>query len=241
MASDTSDLAAVGEDSPPEAIVAWALRRFAGRELVVTTSFGMEGCVLIDMVARHGVPVPVVWLDTMFLFPETYALRDRLAARYPHLRFENRGTSLAPEAQARQFGPELWRRDPDLCCRLRKIEPMRRALAGVDAWLTGLTRSQSAARAELRAVEWDWTYQLVKVNPLAGWDRGRVWEYVRAHDVPYNELHERGYPTLGCTHCTAPVPGAGPRDYSRSGRWAGTAKTECGLHQDGPRPFARKA
>jgi phosphoadenosine phosphosulfate reductase len=241
MTSDTSDLAAVGEDSPPEAIVAWALRRFAGRELVVTTSFGMEGCALIDMVARHGVPVPVVWLDTMFLFPETYALRDRLAARYPHLRFENRGTSLAPEAQARQFGPELWRRDPDLCCRLRKIEPMRRALAGVDAWLTGLTRSQSAARAELRAVEWDWTYQLVKVNPLAGWDRGRVWEYVRAHDVPYNELHERGYPTLGCTHCTAPVPGAGPRDYSRSGRWAGTAKTECGLHQDGPRPFARKA
>jgi phosphoadenosine phosphosulfate reductase len=241
MASDTSDLAAVGEDSPPEAIVAWALRRFAGRELVVTTSFGMEGCALIDMVARHGVPVPVVWLDTMFLFPETYALRDRLAARYPHLRFENRGTSLAPEAQARQFGPELWRRDPDLCCRLRKIEPMRRALAGVDAWLTGLTRSQSAARAELRAVEWDWAYQLVKVNPLAGWDRSRVWEYVRAHDVPYNELHERGYPTLGCTHCTAPVPGAGPRDYSRSGRWAGTAKTECGLHQDGPRPFARKA
>jgi phosphoadenosine phosphosulfate reductase len=241
MTSDTSDLAAVGEDSPPEAIVAWALRRFAGRELVVTTSFGMEGCALIDMVARHGVPVPVVWLDTMFLFPETYALRDRLAARYPHLRFENRGTSLAPEAQARQFGPELWRRDPDLCCRLRKIEPMRRALAGVDAWLTGLTRSQSAARAELRAVEWDWAYQLVKVNPLAGWDRSRVWEYVRAHDVPYNELHERGYPTLGCTHCTAPVPGAGPRDYSRSGRWAGTAKTECGLHQDGPRPFARKA
>jgi len=241
MANDGPHTAAIGEESPPEEIVAWTLRRFAGRELVVTTSFGMEGCALIDMVARHGVPIPVVWLDTMFLFPETYALRDRLAARYPHLRFENRGTTLTPGAQAQQFGPELWRHDPDLCCALRKVQPMRPALEGVDVWLTGLTRSQGAERAALRAVEWNWTYQLVKVNPLAGWDRGRVWEYVRAHDVPYNELHERGYPTLGCTHCTRPVPGAGPRDYSRSGRWAGTAKTECGLHRDAPRHLARKA
>jgi phosphoadenosine phosphosulfate reductase len=241
MPSNTPDAVTVGEESPPEAIVAWALRRFAGRELVVTTSFGMEGCALIDMVARHRVPVPVVWLDTMFLFPETYALRDRLAVRYPHLRFENRGTALTPEAQAEQFGPELWRQDPDLCCVLRKVEPMRRALHGVDVWLTGLTRSQGADRAALRVVEWDWQYQLVKVNPLAAWNRARVWEYVRAHDVPYNELHERGYPTLGCTHCTAPVPGAGPRDYSRTGRWAGTSKTECGLHRDLPRHFARKA
>jgi phosphoadenylyl-sulfate reductase (thioredoxin) len=213
MASDTPGAEPVGEESAPEEIVAWTLRRFAGHELVVTTSFGMEG----------------------------YALRDRLAARYPHLSFENRGTTLTPEAQAEQFGPELWRHDPDLCCVLRKVEPMRRALQGVDVWLTGLTRSQSAERAALRVVEWDWKYQLVKVNPLAAWDRARVWEYVRAHDVPYNELHERGYPTLGCTHCTVPVPGAGPRDYSRTGRWAGTSKTECGLHRDVPRHFARKA
>ena len=240
-ASDTPDPAAISEDSTPEEIVAWALRRFAGRELVVTTAFGMEGCALIDMVARHGVPVPVVWLDTGFLFPETYALRDRLATRYPHLRFENRGTALTPEAQAGQFGPELWRHDPDLCCALRKLEPMGRALAGVDVWLTGLTRSQGGERSALRVVEWNWRYQLVKVNPLAAWDRARVWEYVRTHDVPYNELHDRGYPTLGCTHCTAPVPGASPRDYSRSGRWGGTSKTECGLHRDAPRPFARKA
>jgi phosphoadenosine phosphosulfate reductase len=100
MASDTPGAEPVGEESAPEEIVAWTLRRFAGHELVVTTSFGMEGCALIDMVARHGVTVPVVWLDTMFLFPETYALRDRLAARYPHLSFENRGTTLTPEAQA---------------------------------------------------------------------------------------------------------------------------------------------
>jgi phosphoadenosine phosphosulfate reductase len=220
----------IGEDSPPEAIVSWALDRFAGRELVVTTSFGMEGCALIDMVARHGRSVPVLYLDTMFLFPETLALRDRLIARYPHLRFENRGTTLTPEQQEAIHGAELWRRNPDACCRLRKVEPMRRALAGVDVWLTGLMRSQSPARASIKAVEWDWRFQLLKVNPLAGWDRAKVWDYIQRHNVPYNELHERGYPTIGCTHCTVAVPGARPDTYSREGRWAGREKTECGLH-----------
>ncbi|HEX6617738.1 MAG TPA: phosphoadenylyl-sulfate reductase [Gemmatimonadales bacterium] len=241
MASNAPAPITIDEESAPEDIVAWALHRFAGRELVLTTSFGMEGCALIDIVARRLVPARVVWLDTMFLFPETYALRDRLAARYQHLRFEQHGTTLTPEAQARRFGPELWRRDPDRCCALRKVEPMRRVLTGVDVWLTGLTRSQGPTRAGLRAVEWDWTFQVIKVSPLAGWDRPRVWDYVRAHGVPYNELHERGYPTLGCVHCTLPVPGAGPRDYSRSGRWAGRTKTECGLHADAPSPLAGKA
>jgi phosphoadenosine phosphosulfate reductase len=220
----------IGEDSPPEAIVTWVLDRFAGRELVVTTSFGMEGCALIDMVARHGRSVPVIYLDTMFLFPETLELRDRLITRYPHLRFENRGTTLTPEQQEAVHGPELWRRNPDACCRLRKVEPMRRALEGVDVWLTGLTRSQSPARASIKVIEWDWRYHLLKVSPLAGWDRAQVWDYVQRHDVPYNELHERGYPTIGCTHCTVAVPGARPDTYSRAGRWAGVDKTECGLH-----------
>jgi phosphoadenosine phosphosulfate reductase len=241
LAQDTPAIAEIAEASTPEEIVAWTLRRFAGRHLVVTTSFGMEGCALIDMVARHGVALPVVYLDTMFLFPETYALRDRMVQRYPHLRFENRGTTLTPEAQAERFGPDLWHRDPDRCCALRKVEPMRRALAGVDVWVTGLMRSQGGERAEIRELQWNDAYQLVQVNPLAGWDRRRVWDYVRAHEVPYNELHERGYPTLGCTHCTAAVPDAGPRDYSRAGRWAGTDKTECGLHFDAPRQLVRKA
>src|SRR5215212_4753378 len=153
LAEESSD-----EVSTPEEIVAWTLRRFAGRNLVVSTSFGMEGCALIDMVARHGVPVPVVYLDTMFLFEETYALRDRMIARYPHLRFENRGTALTPEAQAERFGPELWRRDPNRCCAIRKVEPMKAALAGVDVWLTGIMRSQSPQRSALRVVEWDWSF-----------------------------------------------------------------------------------
>ena len=237
----TPAIAEIADASTPEEIVAWTLRRFAGQSLAVSTSFGMEGCALIDMVARHDVPLPVIYLDTMFFFPETYALRDRMIARYPRLRFENRGTTLTPEAQAERFGPELWRRDPDRCCALRKVEPMRQALAGVDVWITGLMRSQGGERATLRELQWNETYRLVQVNPLAGWDRRRVWDYVLAHDVPYNELHERGYPTLGCTHCTVAVADTGPRDYTRAGRWAGTDKTECGLHPDSSRPFARKA
>ena len=225
----------IGDDSPPEQVVAWMLDRFAGRELVITTSFGMEGCALIDMVAAHGRPVRVIYLDTMFLFPETYRLRDRVAERYPHLVFENRGTSLTPDEQARLFGPELWRRDPDACCRLRKVEPMRAALAGVDVWVTGLTRSQSAARSALQVVAWDWQYQLVKVNPLATWTRAQVYDYVRRRGAPYNVLHERGYPSIGCTHCTLPVPGNELGEYSREGRWTSEHKTECGLHRITPR------
>ena len=241
LTHEAPSLSEIDDPSTPEEIVAWTLRRFAGRRLVVSTSFGMEGCALIDMVARHGVSIPVIYLDTMFLFPETYALRDRMVARYPHLTFENRGTTLTPEAQAERYGPELWRREPDRCCALRKVEPMREALAGVEVWLTGLMRSQGGERANLRELQWNERYELIQVNPLAGWDRRRVWDYVLAHDVPYNELHERGYPTIGCTHCTLAVAGAGPRDYSRAGRWAGTDKTECGLHLGPAGHFARKA
>jgi phosphoadenosine phosphosulfate reductase len=232
LESETLEPVEIREDAEPRSIVAWTLERYAGRRIVLTTSFGMEGCALIDMVARHGQAIPVVYLDTMFLFPETYALRDRMVKRYPHLRFENRGARLTPREQEKRYGPELWRRDPDECCRIRKVEPMRHVLAHADVWMTGLMRSQSVDRAGLRAIEWDQRYQVQKVNPLAGWDRARVWEYVRRHDVPYNELHERGYPSIGCIQCTAAVRHAGPADYTRAGRWIGTSKRECGLHQN---------
>jgi phosphoadenosine phosphosulfate reductase len=230
MTSLAIDTTPAGEDAPPERIVSWLLERFADRRMVLTTAFGMEGCALIDMLSRHGRPIPVIWLDTGFLFPETHHLRQRLETRYPHLRFERYATSVSPEEQEAHFGPELWRRDPDACCRLRKVDPMRDALAGVDVWITGISRSQSAARANTRVVEWDWQYHVLKVSPLATWDRARVWEYVQAHDVPYNELHRQGYPTLGCTHCTVPVVGVKIGGYSREGRWAGSRKSECGLH-----------
>lgn len=225
--------ARINADSPAPDLVAWSLERFGPERLAITTSFGMEGCALIHMYAVHKVRLTVIYLDTMFFFPETYALRDRLAERYPHLTFVNRGTSLTPEEQARLYGDELWKRDPDLCCRLRKVDPMAEALRGADVWVTALRRSQSATRASLRTLEWDWKYQILKLCPLVQWERARIWEYIRENDVPYNELHERGYPTIGCTHCTVPVPGSTPADYTRAGRWKDTEKTECGLHGDG--------
>jgi len=220
----------IGEDTPTGQFIAWTLERFGASRLVLTTSFGMEGCALIDMYADLGAPLTVIYLDTGFLFRETYALRDQMVARYPHLSFISYGTSLTPFAQAVQYGSQLWRRDPDRCCEIRKVEPMREALAGVDVWVTGISRSQSESRAATPIIHWDWQYQLLKISPLVRWDRRQVWQYIQAHDVPYNPLHEQGYPTLGCTHCTKAVPGAGVADYSRAGRWSGTDKVECGLH-----------
>jgi phosphoadenosine phosphosulfate reductase len=220
----------IDESTPTDQFIAWTVERFRHRRVVITTSFGMEGCALIDMFAAQGAAPTVVYLDTMFFFPETYALRDRMVRRYPLITFVTRGTSLTPETQAARHGPELWRRDPDLCCWLRKVEPMGQALAGADAWVTAITRSQADSRKNTPLVAWDWQYQVVKISPLVKWDRARTWDYVRQHDVPYNELHERGYPTIGCTHCTVPVPGSSPGEYSRAGRWAESEKTECGLH-----------
>lgn len=186
---------------------------------------------MIDMLAALGQAAVVHYLDTHFLFAETHELRDRLAARYSNVRFVNAGTTLTPEEQAARHGDALWSRDPSLCCQLRKVEPMRALLAGADAWMTGIRRGQSADRAAARAVEWDQQFEVVKVSPLAEWTRERVWDYVRSRDVPYSRLHDQGYPTFGCTHCTSAVSGARPADYSRIGRWAGHEKTECGLHQ----------
>ena len=223
----------VDENSPTEQLIAWSLERFTDRNMVLTTSFGMEGCALIDMFARYQKPLAVVYVDTMFFFEETYELRDRLIERYPHLKFENRGTALTPEQQEAIYGPELWKRNPDLCCKIRKVDPMHEVMKEADVWITGLRRDQSKARANLRVMEWDWKYQLLKFNPFATWSRKEIWEYIQANNVPFNKLHEQGYPTVGCTHCTAPVPGSVIGEYSRAGRWAGTEKNECGLHGDG--------
>lgn len=224
----------IDETIATDEFIAWTLERFHGWPQVLTTSFGMEGCALIDMYARHGAPLQVVYLDTMFFFPQTYALRDRLIARYPHLEFVNRGTGLRPEEQARRYGPELWKTDPDLCCRLRKVEPMKEVMGEVDLWISAIRRDQAPDRAAVRLIEWDWKFQVLKVSPLAHWSRQEVWDYIRANGVPYNELHEQGYPSIGCTHCTKPVLGSGPHEYTRLGRWADREKTECGLHSRQP-------
>ncbi|MGP1272046.1 MAG: phosphoadenylyl-sulfate reductase [Phycisphaerales bacterium] len=225
----------LGPDTHPSEVIAWALDRFAAWSVAATTGFGMEGCALIDMLAQQGRRIRVIYIDTHFFFKETLELRDRLIERYPELTFINAGTMLTPERQHREHGPDLWKRDPDACCNLRKVQPLRRALRGVDAWFAAIRRDQSATRATTELVQWDWQYQLVKISPLAFWSRQRVWDYIRKNDIPYNPLHDQGYPSIGCTHCTARVPGLKPGDYSRAGRWPGTEKTECGIHRD-PHP-----
>jgi phosphoadenosine phosphosulfate reductase len=221
------------EDSSPEEIVAWTLNRFAHQRMVITTSFGMEGCALVDMFARYEQPMTVIYLDTMFFFPQTYALRDRMVERYPTMTFVNRGTTLTPQQQAELYGEELWKTNPSLCCHLRKVEPMAEVMKDVDVWITGIRRDQSSSRNNARAVDWNWKFEVLKISPLAHWDRRQVWEYVKTHDVPYNVLHEQGYPSIGCTHCTRAVEGVDIGDYSRVGRWFETDKTECGLHEHG--------
>jgi phosphoadenosine phosphosulfate reductase len=130
--------------------------------------------------------------------------------------------------QSERYGEALWLRDPDACCNLRKVEPNERALDGKTAWIAGMRRDQSKTRADIGIVEWDVKFNLVKLNPLASWDEKKVWSYIMANDVPYNELHDRGYPSIGCTNCTQPV---NPGDDPRSGRWAGLDKEECGIQE----------
>ncbi len=226
---------AAGPSGPartPQEVISWAFARFSHRRLVVTTAFGMEGCALIDMIASFGITTEITYLDTHFLFPETLELRDRLARRYPRLAFVNRGTAMTPDEQSVLHGDRLWLTDPDRCCAIRKIEPMRAVLAGADAWMTAIRRDQSETRAHIETIVWDSSFELVKISPLVAWTRAEVYAYVRERGVPISPLHDRGYPTFGCTHCTRPVAGAGPADYSREGRWAGLGKTECGLHVD---------
>lgn len=217
------------ETKQPQEVLAAAIERYASR-IVLACSFGAEDVVLVDMIHRIDPSVPLFYLDTDFLFSETYATRDRIIDQYglkpaQVLRVKS---LLTPERQAEEHGDALWSRDPDRCCQLRKVEPLTRVLKGFDAWITGIRRDQAPTRANAKLIEWDAKFGLVKVNPLAKWTWADVWTYIKIYEVPYNELHDHHYPSIGCTHCTKPVmPGEDPR----SGRWQGNAKTECGLHK----------
>ena len=219
-----------GADTSTEDFICWSLRRFKGWRTPFTPSFGMEGCVLIDMYASRGKPMEVLYLDTGFFFDETYALIERMKERYPQIEFSNGGTTMSPREQAEIYGEKLWETNPDLCCRLRKVDPLASVMASSDIWINSIRRSPSPSRAKMELLEWDERFGVLKLNPLAYWERDEVWTYVQEHDVPYNELHERGFPSIGCTHCTLAVEGAGPSEYTRLGRWSGIEKTECGLH-----------
>jgi phosphoadenosine phosphosulfate reductase len=159
------------------------------------------------------------------LFPETYALAEEAAQRYG-ISITRRRPALTLEAQERQEGAGLFARDPDRCCELRKVAPLADALRPYQAWVSGIRRDQTSARATTRMLHWSERHQLVKISPLAFWSERDVWRYIHAHDVPYNPLLDHGYPSLGCAPCTRRSAAADPR----AGRWTGFAKVECGIH-----------
>jgi len=217
------------EGKQPQDVVEAAIERYRGK-IVLACSFGAEDVVLVDMVHRIDPSVPLFYLDTEFLFPETYATRDRVIERYglkPAQVIQVKSL-LTAQQQAEEHGDALWSREPDRCCQVRKVEPLTRVLRGYEAWITGIRRDQAPSRANAGIVEWDQKFELVKINPLARWSWNDVWTYIKVYEVPYNPLHDQNYPSIGCTHCTAPVaPGEDPR----AGRWKNFAKTECGLHK----------
>lgn len=214
------------EESAPEVVLRWAIEEF-GSEVALATGFGTEGCVLVDMIAKIDPATRIFYLDTDLLFPETYDLRDQLAKRYG-VRFEKRSAYRSLEQQALRHGDKLWERDPDLCCKLRKVEPLKEMLSGLRAWITAIRRDQSPTRAHAPVVGDDAKFGLIKINPLARWTKQQVWKYIREHDVPYNSLYDQGYSSIGCVPCTTPVQ---INEDVRAGRWRGFQKTECGLHQ----------
>ncbi|MCL6515320.1 phosphoadenylyl-sulfate reductase [Alicyclobacillus sp.] len=210
----------------PQEILQVALERVPN--IALACSFGAEDMVLLDMLMKIHPDAQVFYLDTDLLFAETYSLIEQAKARYgiPNLRAVH--SELTVEAQAAQYGDRLWARDPNLCCDLRKVRPLTRVLDGLDGWITGIRRDQAPTRANAQVFEVDAKFGLVKVNPLAFWTWEQVWSYIRENDVPYNPLHDQGYPSIGCIHCTRPVR---PGEDLRAGRWSGFDKTECGLHR----------
>ena len=204
----------------PEEVLGFVLEHFPGR-VSLACSFQKEEAVLLEMLFALEPKARVFALDTHVLFPETFAVWREVERRYGTKIEVYEGPSLG--RQAAVHGDELWRSKPDLCCSIRKVEPLNRALADLDAWITGLRRDQSPARANAPKLGWDEQHELWKANPLAAWTDEDCLAYIEERDLPVNALHEQGYASIGCTHCTQ--PGAG-----REGRWAGTAKIECGLH-----------
>lgn len=210
---------------PPEELLRWAAEQFGERAALTCSFGGGAGMVLLDLVARHRLPIAVIFLDTGLLFPETYALAEEAERRYG-ISIQRRHPALSVKEQARAHGPELHAVDPDRCCGIRKVTPLAEALGPYRAWVSGIRRGQTAERAATEPVAWSAKHGLLKLSPLATWDEREVWRYLSAHGVPYNPLLDQGYPSLGCAPCTRPA-GA---DDPRGGRWSGFAKTECGLH-----------
>lgn len=212
-------------DATPQAILRWAVDAFHPR-LTMATAFGAEGCCLIHMLAEIEPRVRIFNLDTGYQFPETLELRERIRGRYG-IEVEMVQPDLTVLEYEEEHGGPLYTHRPDQCCHDRKIVPLRRAIVGYDAWISAIRADQTEHRAAAGVVQWDAKFDLVKVNPLLSWTKKDVWSFVMKHAVPYNPLHDQGYPSIGCWPCTRAVA---PGEEERAGRWAGRVKKECGLH-----------
>ena len=221
---DPTEISAEMEALDAEDAIGWALESFHPN-LRFAVSFQKTSSVIVDIVHRHQPDARFFYLDTELLFPETYSTRDALAERYG-VEFERFG-GISIAEQEERHGANLWHRDPDACCGIRKVEAMHRALEGAECWVSGIRRVDSETRAGAVKFGWDTRFGLWKLNPLADWSDRQVWSYIKDHHVPYNPLHDQGYPSIGCMPCTS-MPGEG--EDARAGRWAGTDRTECGIN-----------
>jgi phosphoadenosine phosphosulfate reductase len=209
-----------------EDVIRWASGEF-GERLCLTCSWQKQSSVLVHMVSEIGIGIDVIELDTHLFFRESYETRDRLVERYGLNLLRPEIATIAE--QHRDEGPNLWERDPDRCCHVRKVEPLLKALEPYDAWISGIRRDQSPSRSDTPKIERSEAYGVLKVHPLADWDEKRVWAYIQVNEIPYNPLHDVGYRSIGCIPCTRPVA---PDEEERAGRWAGSDKLECGIHTE---------
>jgi phosphoadenosine phosphosulfate reductase len=223
--ADLADASRRLSQASPRDIIQWAVQEFFPR-LTMATAFGPEGCVILHMLAEIEPKVRVFNLETGYQFNETLELRDRIAERYG-IEVELIRPELSVAEYEAEHGGPLYVRNPDQCCRDRKLIPLRKAVVGYDAWISAIRADQSAHRAKADVVGWDAKFGLVKINPLLRWTRRDVWAFIVTNNVPYNPLHDRGYPSIGCWPCTNPVKDG---DDPRAGRWTNSGKLECGLH-----------
>jgi phosphoadenosine phosphosulfate reductase len=203
----------------------WAYDEF-GSGLCLTCSWQKQSSVLVHMISELGLDIPVIELDTQLFFRESYDTRERLVERYGLELIRPKVLSVAE--QHKREGPNLWERDPDRCCHIRKVEPLERALEPFAAWISGIRREQSLTRVDAQRVEWSERYGVWKLQPLVDWNAKRVDAYIAVNEIPYNPLHDAGYPSIGCMPCTRPVL---KDEDERAGRWADSDKIECGIHE----------
>ena len=213
------------EAATAEEILAWAVATYFPR-FTMATGLGPEGCVILSMLAKIEPRVYVFNLDTGYQFRETLQLRERIAQKYG-IGVDLQQPELPVDAYEAARGGPVYRTDPDRCCYDRKVRVLQRVAQDFDAWATGIRRDQSATRADTPIVRWDKKFGLVKISPLARWTKSDVWRRILDEKIPYNPLHDQGYPSIGCWPCTRAVAEG---EDERAGRWTGTAKTECGLH-----------